>query len=657
MAKKLLLIDDDPLVLKTLKNVLGRAKYDLTTAENGSEAYDHVKKSSFDLVICDIRMPKEDGISFLKRIKEEVFKEKGKEIPFVFITGYANEDAPLDALKLGAKDYILKPFNLDDLLSCVSKNILKEEDEVKAPLKFFPLLIGGELVDTGKYKYVAHADDAIKDPMGTLKALKEYSKLDLNNSEESIQGIAYAKYCVCTDEHIDRAIESAYNAFQVYSDFSFAKRVKMINGIYELLSSEKDELINLMISEGHPEELSVWEYSGMEMAYRPESINFFKEQLRGTYGQHGDEQVGWIRKPDGVVVVSPPGNASCSNSLTAGFALLSGNCLIVKPPLRMPISTLYLWHEIIWKVLRIFGAPPGTVNTLVGNSKTITAKWMESPKVSDVFYFGDSVTGIEIGGRAYAAGKKPILELSGNDFLIAWGDSVVEKATESLCDCFLGSTQICMVPKKAIVHEDIYDKFEKSFLEKVSKLKVGLPSQKEGCLTPVVRIADFFDFLEDAKAKGAEVLCGGKRINYKNEVDEKGMYLQPTVLRLSDWKAALDMLCVVEENFFPLIPLIKVGSSSTEDRNAQIFEQMIHIVNSNKYGLRSSVWAKSDFYITKFIKKLNRCGLLRINSRHTAFSPYLTTHGGSGLSGGPFGEANHVWQKTTHLQSVSVVRG
>ena len=651
MSKKILVVDDDLLVLKTLSSLLSKMGYAAEIAQSAEDACQKAKNTSFDCVISDVRMPGEDGLSFLSRLKREIWKKDRCEVPFIFITGYADEDAPLTALKLGAKDYIYKPFNVEELRRCLEKNILPSANVIKK-IRFFPLLINGQFVDTGKYKYLAHADSSLKDPMGTLKILKSFSDSDVGTFDNTV----IAKYCICSDEHIDAATIAAYEASKGFAEFSFARRVKILNAIYELLVSEKDELINLMIAEGHPEDLSVWEFLGMETAYRPESLSFYKEQLRGIYGDFGNETVGWVRKPDGVVVVSPPGNAPCSNSLTAGFALLGGNSLVVKPPLRMPISTMYLWHDIIWKTLKMFNAPNGTVNTIVGNSKLITDKWMESPLVNDVFFFGDSIMGIEIGGRAYTAGKKPILELSGNDFLIVWKDADLDQAVDSLMDCFVGSTQICMVPKKAIIHEDVYLDFERLFLEKASKVKAGLSSQKGICLTPVVRMNDFFDFLEDAKSKNAKVLCGGHRINYKNEIDSKGMFLEPTVLRVEDWRIAAEMKCVQEENFFPLIPLVKIGSQGGPDQDEEIFNRMIHLINSNKYGLRTSVWVKSDPYIAKFIKRLDRCGLLRINSRHTGFSPCLTTHGGSGLSGGPFGEANYVWQKTTHLQSISVVR-
>ena len=83
---------------------------------------------------------------------------------------------------------------------------------------------------------------------------------------------------------------------------------------------------------------------------------------------------------------------------------------------------------------------------------------------------------------------------------------------------------------------------------------------------------------------------------------------------------------------------------------------MIRIARSNEYGLRTSVWVSSNYYIRKFIKNIDNSGLLRINSRHVDFSLYLGTHGGTGKTGGPFGEMNYVWQKTSHLQGISRTR-
>jgi len=123
MKKRILLIDDDALVLKTLEKLFARADYETRSAKDGNEAETTLRAEPFDLIICDVRMPGKDGISVMKGLKEICQKELKKDIPCIFITGYASEETPIDAIKLGARDYILKPFDLDELLSSVKRNI------------------------------------------------------------------------------------------------------------------------------------------------------------------------------------------------------------------------------------------------------------------------------------------------------------------------------------------------------------------------------------------------------------------------------------------------------------------------------------------------------------------------------------------------------
>ena len=123
MKKKILLVDDDSLVLKSVSNLLTRQGYDVDCAKDGEEAEQKLRTNSVNLIICDIRMPKRDGISVIKNLKHICHEQKKAEVPFIFITAYASEDAPIDALKLGAKDYLLKPFDIDELLKSVNENI------------------------------------------------------------------------------------------------------------------------------------------------------------------------------------------------------------------------------------------------------------------------------------------------------------------------------------------------------------------------------------------------------------------------------------------------------------------------------------------------------------------------------------------------------
>jgi DNA-binding response OmpR family regulator len=120
---RILVIDDDVLILKSVRRLLEKKGYTIETAKSGEEGLQKLESESYDLVLCDVRMPRLDGIMTISKMKESAKEGKRSECPVVFMTGYASEEAPIDALKLGAKDYILKPFNIDELLESVKKHI------------------------------------------------------------------------------------------------------------------------------------------------------------------------------------------------------------------------------------------------------------------------------------------------------------------------------------------------------------------------------------------------------------------------------------------------------------------------------------------------------------------------------------------------------
>jgi len=521
-------------------------------------------------------------------------------------------------------------------------------------MRKFTLLINGEDLDTGVYEYFPYADNYISDFKTTFRIITQLKLGKLSEDSEEANKYVFAKYCVNKEDTNKKAIEAAYKAFLEFRYFPLAKRKKILYDIHKYLVQKKEELIKLMIIEGHPRKLAEWEFYGMERCFCKESVDLYKNEMWKKIEEIGSEKIYWVRKPDGVVCVIPPRNAP-SSSLGAAFAFLGGNTLIVKPTLKQPLLTIFLWKEVVNQALKENNVPKGCLNIVVGNSEKIMGEWLSSPYISDIFYIGNSQRGLEIGKKIFEKGKKPILELSGNDIMFIWKECNLEEAINSALDAFLGSTQICMIPKKIVIHEEVYDKFVNKFLKEVKKLKVGLPSDENTYLSPVVYIDKFFEALEDALKKGAKLLCGGKRINHKGEIDENGVYIQPTVIAIEDEKNMFDMICIKEENFFPLLPLIKISSDKIQQKfkDEEIFNKMISFANANEYGLRISVWVNSSIYIKKFIECLD-CGLLRINSRHVDFSYYLPGQGGIKKTGGPFGELNHMWQKTTHLQGISI---
>ncbi|OGX31681.1 MAG: hypothetical protein A3G37_03715 [Omnitrophica WOR_2 bacterium RIFCSPLOWO2_12_FULL_46_30] len=123
MAKKILVIDDEELITKSLLKLLDKEGYSTTVVRSGKEAIDKVKESNYDLIICDVRMPEMDGIDTIKEIRSYLERSNKKIIPEILITGYADIEKYEKAMDLKVADYIYKPFDIADFLEVVKRNL------------------------------------------------------------------------------------------------------------------------------------------------------------------------------------------------------------------------------------------------------------------------------------------------------------------------------------------------------------------------------------------------------------------------------------------------------------------------------------------------------------------------------------------------------
>lgn len=118
MSKKILVIDDEEILTATFVKLLETAGYFVLVASRGEDAVVMVEEDNFDLVICDIRMPGQDGVRTIQKIK----KLQGKtDMPVIFITGYADEALEKEANRLNPVAYIYKPFDAFKLLDLIKK--------------------------------------------------------------------------------------------------------------------------------------------------------------------------------------------------------------------------------------------------------------------------------------------------------------------------------------------------------------------------------------------------------------------------------------------------------------------------------------------------------------------------------------------------------
>ena len=119
MAKrKILVIDDEQIVLDSVKKILNQENYDVDTAISSRRGLDLATQGDYDLVLSDIRMPEIGGMRVLRDVKRA-----RPGLPFVIITGYATVQSAVQAMKLGATDYIEKPFTPEELVKAVNDAI------------------------------------------------------------------------------------------------------------------------------------------------------------------------------------------------------------------------------------------------------------------------------------------------------------------------------------------------------------------------------------------------------------------------------------------------------------------------------------------------------------------------------------------------------
>lgn len=119
---RLLIVDDESVILHFLVRVLGREGYSIQTARNGQEALHLLRQQQFDLLLTDIKMDMLDGVQLLQQAKE-----LDSELAVVLLTGHATVDSAVAALRYGASNYLLKPARNEDILKAVAE-ALEERD-------------------------------------------------------------------------------------------------------------------------------------------------------------------------------------------------------------------------------------------------------------------------------------------------------------------------------------------------------------------------------------------------------------------------------------------------------------------------------------------------------------------------------------------------
>lgn len=435
-----------------------------------------------------------------------------------------------------------------------------------------------------------------------------------------------------TKAEVDVRLERAARAFAEHRSTSFAERAAAMNRAAGILESEKTELGRLMTLEmGKPISAAIAEAEKCASGcrYYADNAAAFLADLQFPV-EKGESRV--MFQPVGVLLAVMPWNFPLWQVFRfAAPALMAGNVGLLKHSSNVPQCAL-----AIEDIIRRAGFGDGVFQTLLVGSDAVERIIADS-RVAAV-----TLTGSEAAGRSVAATagqhlKKTVLELGGSDPFIVMPSADIDAAvTTAVKARMINNGQSCIAAKRFIVHEEIYDRFLRSFVDGVRSIRVGDPTDEATELGPLATASirdDIAAQVEKSIAMGAQLLCGGRNI------DGPGFYFQPTVLAdIPDESPA-----AIEELFGPVASVWKAANTS----------DAIRIANRTSFGLGASVWTNDTGEREQFIHDLES-GMVFVNGM-VASEPGLPFGGvknsGYGRELGEFGIREFV-----NIKSVKITR-
>lgn len=255
-------------------------------------------------------------------------------------------------------------------------------------------------------------------------------------------------------------------------------------------------------------------------------------------------------QPIGVVAAICPWNFPLVLAIAKiSAALLTGNCVILKPSPFTPYSSLK-FVELTTAFL-----PPGVLQVVSGGSD-VGALLTTHVGVRKVSFTGSTATGKRVMESAAKTLKRVTLELGGNDGCIVCEDVDVESAARAIAGgCFFNAGQMCVATKRVYVHRNVYPEFMTHFLREVSGFKADAPDGVPTVFGPVSNKMQFDivqSIIEDCERNGYEVLSGGSK-----GTGGEGLWVSPTVVSNPPDSSRI----VREEQFGKATPTLHASSA------------------------------------------------------------------------------------------------
>jgi aldehyde dehydrogenase (NAD+) len=296
-------------------------------------------------------------------------------------------------------------------------------------------------------------------------------------------------------------------------------------------------------------------------------------------------------------------------------ALVAGNTVVFKPATLTPATAT--------RIVQLFeeaGIPPGVLNLILGSGSEAGDEIINNAAVKAVSFTGSNGVGIRLYEQASRRGAKVQCEMGGKNPVIVLEDADLDLAVESTVQGAFGSTgQRCTATSRAVVVNDIADKFVERITKRAQSMRIGAGNDPQTEMGPSVDDNQFktvLNYINIGREDGATLVCGGSRAT--GDGLDKGYFLQPTLFD----HVKPDMRIAREEIFGPVLSVLRVKD----------FDEAMIVANDSEFGLSSSIFTNDASRIFRFADEIET-GMTHINSPTTGGEAHIPFGGikGTGI--------------------------
>lgn len=380
---------------------------------------------------------------------------------------------------------------------------------------------------------------------------------------------------------VETALDAAHAAKDAWGRASVVERAIVLNRIADRMEAN---LERLAVAETWDNGKPIRETRAADVPLAIDHFRYFAGVVRGQEGTLAEidhDTVAYhFHEPLGVVGQIIPWNFPLLMACwKLAPALAAGNCVVLKPAEQTPASIM-VWIELIADLL-----PPGVLNIVNGYGLEAGKPLASSPRIAKIAFTGETSTGRLIMQYASQNLIPVTLELGGkspNIFfkdVAADDDDFLDKAIEGFVMFALNQGEVCTCPSRALVHEDIFDKFMERALGRVAAIRQDDPRNPAtmiGAQASNEQLEKILSYIEIGKQEGAQLLAGGERARLGGDL-AGGFYVQPTVFQ------GHNRMRIFQEEIFG--PVVSVTTFKTDD-------EALAIANDTLYGLGAGVWSR-----------------------------------------------------------------